>query len=162
MIDHTESRSIRYEMRNEIETIIKTRHIDRTKFHETSKNNHEKVIRKLYYSFCNYQKYPTIQLAYLWTRFRDNLNQSELISTNWKNWDEYINKIDLLIPEKDPCILYYFIVDGGWVYEGRLQEIKTVLSDYPMFMEDFYIFPKNYDWLLCHCDDGGCMIRLWK
>ena len=138
-----ESRRIRYEMRNEIETIIKTRHIDRTKFYETSKNNYEKVIRKLYYSFCNYQKYPTIQLAYLWTRFRESLNQSNPISTNWKDWDEYINKIDILIPEKDPAVSYYLIVDGGWVYEGRLLEIKTVLLDYPMSLEVFISFPKT-------------------
>ena len=109
------------------------------------------------------------ELVVVWVQCDKEVCRQRMIHRNsdrdtWKleNWDEYINKIDLLIPEKDPCILYYFIVDGGWVYEGRLQEIKTVLSDYPMFMEDFYIFPKNYDWLLCHCDDGGCMIRLWK
>ena len=41
-------------------------------------------------------------------------------------------------------------------------EKKEVLKEYPTWMEDFYIFPKNYLWLICHCDDGACMFRVWK
>ena len=38
MINQTESKKVRYEMRNEIENIIKEYGIDWTKFYEVSKN----------------------------------------------------------------------------------------------------------------------------
>lgn len=38
MMNQTESKKVRYEMRNEIENIIKEYDIDRTKFYEVSKN----------------------------------------------------------------------------------------------------------------------------
>lgn len=44
---------------------------------------------------------------------------------------------------------YYLIVDGGWVYEGELNEIKKVLLEYPVTMDDFYLFPKDYICSLC-------------
>lgn len=162
MIHQTESEKVRYEMRNEIENIIKIHNIDRKKFHEVAKNRYQEVLQKLYYSFCDYQKYPVIQLAYMWTRLRKDLNSTDSISTNWRDWEQYISKIDTLVPDRNIMVYYYLVVDGGWVYEGRLEEIKMVLSEYPMSMEDFYIFPKDYSWLIIHCDDGACMNRVWK
>lgn len=162
MSNQMQTYTIRYEMRNEIEHIIKEHNINRKNFHETAKSNYEKVIRNLYYNFCDYQKYPKIQIAYMWTRFRNSLNSTEIITTNWNDWETYINKIDNLIPEKNPTLSYYLIVDGGWVYEGILYEIKKVLLEYPFSMEDFYLFPKNFRWLITHCDDGACMCRVWK
>ncbi len=158
----TANQKIRYEMRNEIETIIKKHEIDRKKFHEAEKNDYEKIIRKLYFTFCDYEKYPKVQIPYMWTRFRDNLNQTPLIQTSWDNWEQYIDRIDSLIPEKISRPPYYLIVDGGWLYEGMLNEIKEVLLDYPDSMEDFYLFPRDYKWLINHCDDGDCMYRIWK
>lgn len=154
--------AIRYEMRNEIETIIKKLSINRTNFHEVGKNQYEKVIRTLYYSYCNYQKYPTIQLAYLWTRFRDSLHRTKLIPTDWNNWNNYINQIDTLIPNNNFTGFYYLLVDGGWLYEGKLTELKQVLYEYPIWMDDFYIFPKDYKWMIHHCDDGACLYKIWK
>ncbi len=158
----TQTQKVRYEMRDEMEQIIKEYGIDRAKFHEAAKNRYDSVLRKLYYSFCDYKKYPVMQLAYLWTRFREDLKQTELVVTDWKNWATYIDHLDKLIPEKKLDLFYYLVVDGGWVYEGTIEEIKEVLKEYPTWMEDFYIFPKNYLWLICHCDDGACMFRVWK
>lgn len=162
MINQTESKKVRYEMRNEIENIIKEYGIDRTKFYEVAKNHYQEVIHKLYYSFCDYQKYPAIQLAYMWTRFRKELNRTDSIRTNWRDWKNYISSIDDLVPERNLMAYYYLIVDGGWIYEGRLDEIKKVLFEYPISMDDFYLFPKDYSWLINHCDDGACMYRVWK
>lgn len=58
--------------------------------------------------------------------------------------------------------LQFLIIDGGWVYEGTLAAIKTVLLDYPCYMEDFYLFPKDFGWIIMHCDDGASMCRLWQ
>lgn len=162
LISQIETKKVRYEMRNEIENIIKEYHIDRNKFHEVAKHKYEEVLRRLYYSFCDYQKYPAIQIAYLWTRFRNNLNSTELIPAAWDDWEGYIAQLDTIVPDKNLEEWYYLVVDSGWVYEGILSEIKKVLLEYPAFMDDFYIFPKDYRWLICHCDDGGCMCRMWK
>ncbi len=158
----TASEKIRYEMRNEIEQIIKEQNIDRMKFHETKKDRYEQIICKLYYTFFDYEKYPKIQLPYMWTRFRDTLAFTQPIWTDWNNWEEYINCIDSLIPEKISTLPYYLLVDGGWLYDGILSEIKKVLQVYPDSMEDFYLFPRDYKWLINHCDDGACMYRVWK
>ena len=48
-IEQTESQKIRYEMRNEIENIIKEKHIDRTAFHEAGKGQFQKVQKKLFF-----------------------------------------------------------------------------------------------------------------
>lgn len=153
---------IRYQMRNEIEDIIKKCHIDRSKFHEVAKNYYDKVLCKLYYTFCDYIKYPSIQITYMWTRFRNDLKSTNIIRADRNTWEEYICKMDNLIPEKDFITTYYFIVDGGWVYEGELDEIKKVLLEYPVTMDDFYFFPKDYRWLIYHCEDGDCMCRVWN
>ncbi|MDE7323520.1 MAG: hypothetical protein K2N73_12540 [Lachnospiraceae bacterium] len=158
------SKPLRYELRDEIEDIIKEVNIDRTEFHETAKNMYEKVQRNVYYAFCDYKKYPAVQVdTYMWTRFRKDLKSTDLIITRWDDWDDYIGKLDTLIPgKKNPMAFYYLVVDGGWVYEGTLTAIKKVLLEYPCSMADFYLFPKDYSWLITHCEDGASMCRVWK
>lgn len=158
----TEQQKIRYEYRNEIENIIKKYNIDRKSFHEVDKFYYKKVQHHIYYTFCNYQKYPDIQFAYMWTRLRDNLKTSKLIRTDWSDWNAYIDKINPFIPDKNPSTQYYLIMDGGWVYEGTITEIKKVLYEMPVFMEDFYLSPKDYSWLIIHCEDGVCMFQVFK
>ncbi len=53
MISLTPSQKIRYEMRNNTESIIKKFDIDRNKFHEAGKNDYETIIRRLYFTFCD-------------------------------------------------------------------------------------------------------------
>lgn len=153
--------NINYEIRNEIEKIIKEQKIDREKFHEVSKFKYEGVIQKLYYSFFNYQKYPEIQFGYMWVRLRDSLNFTSPVYTSWDDWDKYIDYLDRLIPVNNSLIFYYLLIDGGWVYEGTLPEIKKVLYEYPDWMDDFYLFSKKYEWLIIHCEDGASMIKVW-
>lgn len=153
-------KSIRYEMRDAIEDIVKSKDIDRSKFHEVSKFKYEKIIRKLYYSFFDYQKYKDIQMSYMWTRIRQDLSQTDIIYTDWKNWNKYIDKLNDMIADNNSLKMYYLLTDGGWVYEGRFSEIKIVLYEYPMNMDDFYIFPKDYSWLIIHCEDGECMCKV--
>lgn len=164
MIRPTESKKYRYEMRNEIEHIIKNQKIDRNLFHEVAKWDYERVIRKMYYSFCNYKKYPTVQVSYMWTRFRENLKSTELICTDWTDWNFYISQIEELLPKKKRSFFYYLLVDGGWVYEGTLENIQRVLKEYPIYMDDFYIMPKikETSWMIVHCEDGACMCRVWN
>ena len=43
----TQTQKVRYEMRDEMEQIIKEYGIDRAKFHEAAKNRYDLVLRKL-------------------------------------------------------------------------------------------------------------------
>lgn len=145
--------------RNAIEQIVKHKNLDRAAFHEVNKFDYQKIIRKIYYTFFDYEKYPQIQLAYMWTRYRTGLSASEAIcEKDFLCWKDYIDSIDTLI-EPDDKAVYYLLIDTGWVYEGTLQGIKDVLCDYPEYMEDFYIVPRDYSWIICHCDDGECMVK---
>ena len=93
-------------------------------------------------------------------RLRDSLNSTSPFHTSWDDWEEYIDYLDRLISVKNPFTFYYLLVDEGWVYEGTLSEIKKVLYEYPDWMEDFYLFSKKYEWLIIHCEDGACMIKV--
>lgn len=152
--------SLRYEMRNEIEQIIKDENIDRNYFKEASKFEYEKIIRRFYYTFCDYKKCPDINLNYCWLNIRNDIKKSSLLCCG--DWDESILNIDKLIPETSD--FYYFILDYGWVYEGRLKEIKNVIINTSGRLEDFFILPKKnkFNWAVCYCEDGDCIITYHK
>lgn len=155
-----ESRKVRYEARNEIEQIIKDGNIDRKNFKETAKNEYEKVIRKFYFTFCDHQNHPGIHLNYVWLGLRKELMSDKPVRCG--NWEEYIDGIDKLIPENPKCGEYYLMTNYGWVYTGKLKEIKKVLKEATAAcFDDFYILPKKheFDWVICHCDDGDCMVK---
>ena len=153
-----ESRKIRYELRDETEQSIKDLNINRDNFHEVSKLEYEDVIRRFYYTFCDYENHPEIHLNYLWLHFRAELHNSKSIWNRNMSWAEFISKIDEMIPQNRPGE-FYFMNSFGWVYEGKLSEIIQVLEDASGLLEDFYILPKKsqFAWVLCYCDDGDCM-----
>lgn len=156
-----EGRSFRYEVRNEAEQSIKDLKIDRASFHEAPKNEWESVIKRFYYTFIDYEKYPKIHLNYLWLHFREDLTYTGHIQygTHTFGWMEFAGMIDGLIPKKNRPAEYYYINNSGWVYEGKLPEIIQVLGDCSGMVEDFYILPKRprFDWVVCYCGDGDCM-----
>lgn len=151
-----EQQAVRYEMRNQIEQVIKDKYIDRMRFHEVSKSDYQGIINKFYYSFFDYVKYPKIQFNYLWLRFHKRLETAKRLY-GFCDWEKYIDGIDNILPASEINKQFYLILDYGWVYEGYLQEIKIILKNTEYIMTDFYIVSKKYDWLICHCDDGDCM-----
>ncbi len=156
-----EERRFRYEVRNEAEQSVKDLNIDRATFHEAPKNEWERVIKRFYYTFIDYEKQPKIHLHYLWLHFRENLIYTGHIQNgvHAANWVEFVGKIDELIPQDNRPSEYYYINDCGWVYEGKLPEIIRVLGDCSGMVEDFYILPKRprFDWVVCYCGDGDGM-----
>lgn len=174
-----EQNKIRYEMRNKIENIIKFKNIDRNKFHEVSKLDWQGIIKKLYYSFCDYQtardsymwKEPLQKdwhapydrhnvygwRPYMWTSFRKDLIIADRVYEG--EWDEYIEKLFSIVPAWNDKTFYFLITDGGWVYEGTLPMIVNILFDYPIGMMEFYLFPKDYSWVITHSEDAECMWR---
>lgn len=84
----------------------------------------------------------------MWTRLRDNLKTSKLITTDWSDWNTYIDKINLFIPDKNPSTQYYLITDGGWVYEGTITEIKKCYIKCPLLCKTFTYLQKTTHGLL--------------
>ena len=143
-------------MRDEIEEIIKTENIDRTRFHEFDKHRYNEIINKFYYTFFDYEKYKSISLNYLWLKIRSDV-ENEIVQrlNQCENWEEYIRSVVKYIPDINK--MYYLILDYGWVYEGYLSEIQNVLFETTGLLGDFYIVSKKFDKVICHCDDGDNM-----
>lgn len=57
------NKPLKYWIRDEIEEIIKE-NIDRKQLGEYSKFKYEDVIKRFYYTYMDYEKYPQIELAY--------------------------------------------------------------------------------------------------
>lgn len=157
----SEERRFRYEVRNEAEQSIKDLNIDRANFREAPKTEWERVIKRFYYTFIDYESSPKIHLEYLWLKFRPELKYIGSIQHGYHvdDWSEFVGRIDELIPKENRPAEYYYINDCGWVYEGKLPEIIRILGDCTGMVEDFYILPKRerFDWVVCYCDDGDSM-----
>lgn len=151
-------KNVRYWSRDEIENIVKDKGIDRTRFYEYSKYDYEKMIKRFYYSFCDYEnkKKPEISLTYIWLNFRRNLVKSPPIhaSIGW-------NKMLQLTKEQlkvETSKKLYLILNDGWVYEGFIDEIIKVLCEITSTIEDFYIVSLQFDTMAAYCDDGDCVV----
>lgn len=170
---------VRYELRNQIEDLIKSKNIDRNKFHEVSKLDWYEIIKKLHYTFYDYQKSQNTYMwketqqkdwccqnnggnvygwrPYMWTGFRKDLIVADIIRED--EWNKYIDNIFSITSAWNDNTFYFLITDGGWVYEGTLRAIVKILYDYPINMMEFYLFPKDYSWVITHSDDAECMWR---
>lgn len=138
--------------REEIENIIKEEHIERNRFHEFSKLKYDEVIRKFYYSFCDYKQFftTTITLSYRRLHFRSTLDHyavAGLWSVNW-DWEKYLSAIKSSLPSNDGQKLF-LLWEEGWVYEGYADEMFRILKkiDYHM---NFFIISNQFDWFISH------------
>lgn len=144
---------LKYRIRDEIENTIKQKNIDRKRFYEVSKFEYEKIRRRFYYSFFEHEKYDTEvdlnNLDYLWLYFHKRLKKS---STRY-DVDEYIDNIPNLIHNDEKNKKFYLILQHGWVYEGYIPEIISVLNESATFY-DFYIVSKKFNYLIVYSVDG--------
>ncbi|MBR1528306.1 MAG: hypothetical protein IJ642_03250 [Oscillospiraceae bacterium] len=154
---------VRYWIRDEIEEIIKEEKIDRKKFHEYSKFNYDKIIRKFYYTFCDYQNFTpsVIPLTHNHMHIRKDLHSIGIAGVlQTCNWTEYLHKIRTEIPESaGKCFL---ILSEGWVYEGCPEEIFQVLNETDGWLDDFIILSNRFDWFIIHDDIAECAILYYK
>lgn len=146
------NKPLKYWIRDEIEEIIKEEHIDRKRFGEYSKFKYEEVIKRFYYTYMNYEKYPKIELTNCWLHFRDALRKGDNIYVGG-DWKHFLYQVEELIEEKEKTKLY-MILSQGWVYEGFIKEILDVLGETDGLLEDFYIVSPEFDWMIAYCDDG--------
>jgi len=150
-----------YWIRDEMEAIIKEKNIDRSRFHEYSKSNYYEVIKAFYYTFVDYENHPEISLAYCWLHFREKLRKTELANELSDDWPLLLKKIKIWVSNsKDKE--FYLILSQGWVYEGYIDEIISVLNETDGLLEDFYIVSPKYEWFIFYCDDGGYVCHFCK
>jgi len=156
--EELKEKPVRYWSRIEIEEIIKKKNIERTRFYEYSKKKYSQVIKRFYYAFANGKKYPKIQLRYNWLHFKEEL-ETLYYERNAGDWEALLNKIKEYLPY-DWNHKLFLILSDGWVYEGYIEEIISVLADIDGIIEDFYIVTPEYDKLAAYCGDGDCIVVL--
>ncbi len=143
---------LKYWIRDEIEEIIKEENIDRNRFGEFSKLKYEGIIKKFYYTFMDYDRYPKIELSYCWLHLRPALTMGRKVFVNG-DWVQFLQQVSNMI-EQDNDRKLYMLLSQGWVYEGHKKEIFNVLKETDGLLEDFYIFSPDFDWMVSYCDDG--------
>ena len=144
----------RYASRNEIEDIVKKCSIDRDRFREYSKYDYPQILKKFYYSFVDYEKYPHFHLNYVWLNFRDSLKRVPY--QNDTDWRISLDGVKQYFVSRD-IPKAYLILSDGWVYEGHIDEIIAVLSETDgIAIEDFYIVSPKFDSFAMFCSDGDC------
>ena len=154
------TKPVRYWSRIEIEEIVKEKNIDRNRFYEYSKNKYQQVINNFYYSFADYKNHSKIELNFLWLHLRKELNKiyCEYASSDW---EASLSKIKERL-EYDWKKKLFLILSDGWVYEGYIDEILSVLIETDGLIEDFYIVTPEYDKFAMYCDDGDCILIFEK
>ena len=143
----------RFLIRDDIEKIIKDNHIDRNYFHEYSKTDYVRIIRKFYFTFSDIKNFPVkseISLSYNSMHFRSNLKQEHIdCFFRTDDWCEYIKSIKDMIPNKEQKL--FLILCEGWVYEGRCDEIFEVLNKVT-YIKDFYIVSSKFNGFIAVSD----------
>lgn len=143
----------KYLLRDEIEKTIKEKNIDRKRFYEVSKFEYKKIKRRFYYSFFEHEDNNTEidlnNLDYLWLHFHKRLKKSSYRY----DVDEYINNISDMLSDDEKNKKFYLILQYGWVYEGYIPEIISVLNESAM-LYDFYIVSKKFNYLIVYSVDG--------
>lgn len=159
--EKVKGKPVRYYIRAEIEEIIKEENIDRSRFHEAPKSEYEKIIRKYYHTFFNYEKYP----------FNGKLSEDKLLCFHSRlrrgtpiylrsDWIGYINTISALIPENRREQPFRLILQESWVYEGYIPEITAVLTETDGALHDFVVVSKTFDLVIANSDDGECIFTV--
>lgn len=136
-------------IRDEIEDIIKDKHIDRERFHEYPKTGYTEILRKFCFTFCDLKAFPVKDFRDLHVHgmhFRSDL-KSRCIDSILRTGDRcgYMESIREAMPDKEKKI--FIITDDGWVYEGDTDETFFVLVE-AFDLNDFYIVSSKFLWFI--------------
>lgn len=164
MNNHNDSKNkpVRYQSRDEIEENVKTLGIDRSRFHEYSKTGYQKVIDHFYYAFVDHKGIKKPDLKYCWLNFRKDLKQTAHITAgSGISWDDMIHGVKDNM-RYDWTKKLFLILDDGWVYEGYIDEMISVMNNTEGMTGDFYFVTPQYDRFAAYCEDGDCMVYYEK
>lgn len=158
--EQLKSKPLHYWSRVEIEEIVKEKQIDRERFYEYSKSKYNQIVRKFYYSFMDYKNYPKVHLHYAWLHLRNELKvlYNEYIHSDFeKSLYKIKEKLSYNWNNK-----LFLILSDGWVYEGFIDEILSVLAETDGIIDEFYIVTPEYDKLVVYSDDSDTIQILEK
>lgn len=145
-------------IRDEIEKTIKEFTLDRSCFHEVSKNSYSDILKKIEKTFVLYG--GTIHWSNIQNRFNPKLScRTKSIGNNYL-WFEHLPYI---IPNID--MPFYVLFEDSknmepkyWVYEAYLKEFTVILKE-TQGIGDYYLVSKKMDWLISEChEDVVCFI----
>lgn len=160
--ERVNKKGLRFLVRDDIEEIIKDKDIDRTRFHEFSKRDFGKIIRKFYFTFSDIKNHPVsaTSLYYNSMHFRSDLKH-ECIDCFFRtdDWCEYMKTIKDAIPNKEQKL--FLILCEGWVYEGEIDEMFTILNEIT-YIQDFYVVSSKFDWFIAvsYIEDNAFIYKL--
>ncbi len=72
------------------------------------------------------------------------------------NWHEYMSTIKSAIPDNETKL--FLILYDGWVYEGEINEMFSVLNEM-YYLGDFYIVSSKFNWFISvsHIEENAVM-----
>ena len=145
--------------RDDIEEIIKEKQIDRNSFHEFSKMNYVDILKKFFFSFSDTKNFPPDPRSLSINRmhFRSDLKKEGIdCILRTGNWCEYMSTIKSAIPDNEKKL--FLILYDGWVYEGEINEMFTVLNEM-YYIGDFYIVSSKFSWFIAvsHIEENAVM-----
>lgn len=135
--------------RDEIESFIKEKNIDRTKFFEVSKHSYEQIIKKIESAFVDNTKNWNAGIH--WANMGYYRPELKCVSTAVAD-DSWILGLSEVIGNSE-LVVYVLFEDTKayaakyWLYEAYLDELIVVLHECPLW-GDFYIVSKKFDWLI--------------
>lgn len=155
--DKKKNKPVRYWSRDEIEETVKSLGIDRSRFYEYSKTDYQKVINQFYFAFVEHKGIKKTDLNYVWLNFRKNLKQTAIITAgSGASWSDMIHGVKDNMNYNWSKKLF-LILDDGWVYEGYIDEMISVMNETEGMTGDFYFVTPQYDRFAVYCEDGDCM-----
>lgn len=148
--DRVYKKSLRFEVRDDIEEIIKAENINRTHFHEFNKYNFKEIIRKFFFTFSDIKNHTASVISLSSMHYRSDL-KSDFIDCFFRtyDWCEYMKTIKNAVPDKQRKL--FLILEEGWVYEGKLDEMFIILNEISC-NTNFYIVSSKFDWFIAVSD----------
>ena len=162
MDDKLKNKPVRYWSRVEIEEIVKSLNIDRNRFCEYSKTDYQKVINHFYFAFVDHKGKKNPDLNYCWLHFRPELKRTAIVTAgSGVSWNDMIHGVKETM-KYDWTKKLFLILCDGWVYEGYIDEMITVMNETEGMTGDFYFVTPQYDRFAAFCEDGDCMVYYEK
>ena len=153
----------KFHLRDDIEQVVKTLGIDRSRFYEYAKQRYESVLERFYQELFEFPRRQMKYVYYPWTNIRKKWQRVDAVGflQHDGDWVSYLQKVRALLPSSDDRKLY-LITSEDFVYEGYPAEIFAVLGEADSMPDDFYILSPKFEWFLVYCDDGDCAVLYQK
>ena len=153
----------RFLIRDEIEKIVRSKNIPENNFAEYSKTGYQEVIIRFRFAFTDNPEGRNpgswgdmSDISFSWNRIRKGLSNPLNISLIKHRWSEMLDGArDAMQVSADDRL--FLIMEEGWVYLGKIDDIMAVLKETEGIITVFYLFTTRYDRLAVYSDDADCM-----